>query len=73
MPHLSNYSHFFINLQSLLCYLREEISEFVHILYSYQLCVVHACKTAFGSVPKLSNCGYFLINFVYMLCKRSMG
>ena len=67
VPHLSNYGNFFINVECLLCYLRDECGDFVDIWYSYQVpCVPHASKLVFGSVPNLSNCGHFFIHFVYL-------
>ena len=43
MPNLSNCGYFFINLESLLRYIRKECGDFVHIWYScHVLCVVYA-------------------------------
>ena len=62
---LSNYRYF--SFECLLWYRRVESGDFVHIWYSYQvLCVVHACKIAFCSVPNFSNYGHFFIHFVYL-------
>ena len=77
VPNLSNYGHCFVNLVCLLCYLREEWVDFIHIWYSNQvhvLCVTNACKRALGSMPNSSNCGicYKFYVFVALSSKREL-
>ena len=55
VPNLSNCDNYFINVESVLSYHREEC-DFVHIWYSNEVpWVLHACKIAFASVPHLSH------------------
>ena len=55
VPNFSNYGHFFkYYLGFLMCYLREECVDFIHIWYSNQVpCVADAYKLEYGS---LLNC-----------------
>ena len=53
---VNNYGNFCITSVCLLCYLRDDLVDFVYIRYNNQVPhVVDACKIAFCSLPTLSN------------------
>ena len=69
---LSNYGHFFLTVECLLWYLREECGNCIYIWYSYQIpCVAPACKIAFGYVPNLWPLFHIYCVFV-MISQRRM-